>query len=69
VNNMESKANNLLVGSFVIIFIIGLVGFIFWLEDLRSMDDDVFYKVYFEESVAGLSRNASVKYWVSILAQ
>jgi phospholipid/cholesterol/gamma-HCH transport system substrate-binding protein len=26
------------------------------------MDDDVFYKVYFEESVAGLSRNASVKY-------
>ncbi|MDT8453225.1 MAG: MlaD family protein [Gammaproteobacteria bacterium] len=59
---MESKANNLLVGSFVIIFVIGLVGFIFWLEDFRSMDDDVLYKVYFEESVAGLSRSASVKY-------
>lgn len=59
---MESKVNNLLVGSFVLVFVIGLVGFMFWLEDFRSMDDDVLYKVYFEKSVAGLSRSASVKY-------
>lgn len=59
---MESKVNNLLVGSFVLIFVIGLVGFMFWLEDFRSMDDDAFYKVYFEKSVAGLSRSAPVKY-------
>lgn len=59
---MESKTNNLLVGSFVLVFVIGLVGFMFWLEDFRSMDDDAFYKVYFEKSVAGLSRSASVKY-------
>lgn len=59
---MESKVNYLLVGSFVIVFFIGLVGFVIWLEGFRSVDDDVMYKVYFEESVAGLSPSASVKY-------
>ncbi len=59
---MESRVNYLLVGLFVVSFIAGLVGFVFWLEDFRSMDNDMLYKVYFKESVSGLSRSASVKY-------
>ena len=59
---MEGRVNYLLVGIFVALFLAGIFSFAFWLmkySDYEKMDH---YVVYFDESVAGLSKDASVKY-------
>lgn len=59
---MESKVNYTLVGLFVIILAIAIVAVAAWLTaatDARAYER---YRVYVDESVAGLNLNASVKY-------
>lgn len=59
---MESKVNYTLVGLFVIILGMALLGAILWLTigiQPRVYDE---YKVYIRESVSGLNPRASVKY-------
>lgn len=59
---MESKVNYTLVGLFVIILAIAIVAVAAWLTaatDARAYER---YRVYVNESVAGLNLNASVKY-------
>jgi len=59
---MESKINYVIVGIFVVLFSIGLAGFAFWLEKYGTQEDFIYYQTYMNESVSGLSLDASVKY-------
>ena len=59
---MQSKVNFALVGLFVILLGSGLLGATFWLTlggETKTYDR---YRVYFQESVAGLSPKAIVRY-------
>jgi len=59
---MEGKVNYLYVGIFVALFITGILSFAFWLMKYNSYEKPNHYVVYFDESIAGLSKDASVKY-------
>ncbi len=59
---MEGRVNYLLVGIFVAGFIAGILGFAFWLMKYSNYEQTNRYVVHFNESVAGLSKDASVKY-------
>ncbi len=59
---MESKINYTLVGLFVVGLAAGLFAFIFWLGKYADNYEYDYYQVYMDESVAGLSPDASVKY-------
>lgn len=59
---MQSKVNYALVGLFVIILGLSLLGVVFWLTvggETKTYDR---YRVYFRESVAGLNPKATVRY-------
>ena len=59
---METKANYLAVGAFVLVVIAGLFGFVLWLgkgEIDREVDR---YTVYFRGSVSGLTDSSTVRY-------
>ncbi|OGS93523.1 MAG: mammalian cell entry protein [Gallionellales bacterium RBG_16_56_9] len=60
---MEEKVNFAVVGVFVLVLSIALIGGVLWLssgESYRKVYD--VYQAYMKESVAGLSLNASVRY-------
>ena len=59
---METKANYLAVGAFVLVVIAGLFGFVLWLgkgEIDREVDR---YTIYFRGSVSGLTDSSTVRY-------
>ncbi|MCR8697409.1 MCE family protein [Campylobacter sp. LMG 7929] len=59
---MENKANYILIGIFVsILFFISLF-FIVWYGNLKDEKSFKYYEIYMEESVAGLSVKAPVKF-------
>ena len=57
---METRANHLLIGSFVIALVIGVINFVFWMQkggvDSTTRD----YVIYFNGAVNGLSRASQV---------
>ena len=59
---METKANYLMVGVFVVVMFVGLIGFVLWLGKFQA--DVAFdrYKVYFSGSVSGLRIGSPVSY-------
>ncbi|MBU1667856.1 MCE family protein [bacterium] len=59
---MEAKVNFTMVGIFVLLFGISILGFAFWLMKFGSGEDYNYYHIYIEESIAGLSKDSSVKY-------
>lgn len=59
---MEREANYAAVGAFVLLVAIMAVLFIYWYSDSREHRDYQRYEVYFEGSVSGLQRGASVRY-------
>jgi phospholipid/cholesterol/gamma-HCH transport system substrate-binding protein len=59
---METRANYLLVGLFVIGLFVGSVGFVIWLTDLQVDRRFEEYDIGFSGSVAGLREGASVSY-------
>ncbi len=59
---MEGRVNYLIVGIFVATFIAGILVFAFWLMKYGTYQQMDSYVVYFDESVAGLNKDASVKY-------
>ncbi len=59
---METKVNFTIVGIFVLLFGISILGFAFWLMKFGSGQDYKYYHIYIEESIAGLSKDSSVKY-------
>lgn len=59
---MQGKVNYALVGLFVILLGAALLGVVFWLtvgSEIKTYDR---YRVYFQESVAGLNPKATVRY-------
>jgi len=59
---MENRANYILVGSFVLLVVLGLFGFVIWLAKLEVDREFTRYTIYFEGSVSGLSSASNVLY-------
>ncbi|MEP7243061.1 MAG: MlaD family protein [Gammaproteobacteria bacterium] len=59
---MEREANYAAVGAFVVLVVVMAVLFVYWYSDSREHKDYTRYEVYFEGSVSGLERGASVRY-------
>jgi len=59
---MESRASYLLIGSFVLLVVAGVFGFIVWLAKVNINQEFAHYDVFFEGSVAGLGLGGDVRY-------
>ncbi len=59
---METRTNHLLVGSFVLLLVAGLVAFIIWAVKADVDARHTNYHVYFDGSVSGLSTVSEVRY-------
>ncbi len=59
---MENRANYVLVGSFVLLIVFGLFGFVIWLAKLEVDREFARYTIYFDGSVSGLSSASNVLY-------
>jgi phospholipid/cholesterol/gamma-HCH transport system substrate-binding protein len=58
---METDKNYFLVGLFVIIMVLGGIGFTLWLTSAGKGGYD-YYRIYFAESVSGLNTKSAVKF-------
>jgi len=58
---MYSKVNYTIVGIFVVLFTIGMIWFAFWLAKYGLQEDYHTYKIEMKDSIAGLSKDSSVK--------
>lgn len=59
---METRAHHLLIGTFMLLFSVGLVMFFLWLAKTEVDTAFTEYDIYFEESVAGMARGSDVRY-------
>ncbi len=59
---MYSKVNYTIVGLFVVLFGVGMVWFAFWLAKYGLEEDYNTYRIEMKESIAGLSKDSSVKF-------
>jgi len=59
---MEREANYAAVGAFVLLVVVMAVMFVYWYSDSREHRNYQRYEVYFQGSVSGLERGASVRY-------
>lgn len=57
---METKANYVLIGVFVLAIIAAVFGFVFWFQNTGTGGERNHYRVVFENSVSGLRTGASV---------
>ena len=58
---METEKNYFTVGLYIIGMVLLLAGFAIWLAG-SSRADNILYRVYFSESVSGLTKGGAVKY-------
>jgi phospholipid/cholesterol/gamma-HCH transport system substrate-binding protein len=59
---METKANYVAVGAFVLICVIGLVVSIMWLAGAQYSQEYAYYQTYFEGPVTGLGKGTVTRY-------
>lgn len=59
---METRANHILIGSFVLVAVLGFFAFVIWLTRLEIDREFAYYRIYFSESVSGLSIGGDVRY-------
>ncbi len=59
---METRASHLLIGGFVLLFVVGLFGFAIWLARIEIDREFAYYDIYFTGSVAGLGVGGDVRY-------
>lgn len=59
---METRASYTLVGTFVLILMLGMAGFVIWLAKFSSDVKYDEYQIFFSGSVTGLSSAATVRY-------
>lgn len=59
---METRANYLMVGSFVLILAVGLVAFVIWLTKFQFAETFKDYDIFFTGSVTGLKVGSPVRY-------
>ncbi len=57
---METRANHLLIGSFVIALIVAAINFAFWMQKGGVENQTQDYKIFFNGAVTGLSRASQV---------
>jgi phospholipid/cholesterol/gamma-HCH transport system substrate-binding protein len=59
---METKANYVMVGIFVIVFVAGLIGAVLWLAGAQYREEYAYYKTFFTGPVTGLGTGTAVRY-------
>ena len=59
---METRANHIVIGAFVLVVVFGLFGFVLWLAKIEIDQQFSYYRVIFEEAVSGLSIGGDVRY-------
>ncbi|MBM3490526.1 MAG: MCE family protein [Alphaproteobacteria bacterium] len=59
---METRANHLLIGSFVLAIMLGTLGFIVWLAKIEIDREFAYYRILFEGAVSGLSVGGDVRF-------
>ena len=59
---METRANYLLVGSFVLGLALALVLFLAWIAKIELGDGQPVYRIFFTGSVTGLKDGSPVRY-------
>ena len=59
---MEKSANYFVVGVFVSVTLVALVGFVIWIAGTHNTGHVDRYTIYFTDSVSGLTDAAVVKY-------
>jgi len=58
---METRAHHLLIGTFMLVLVAGLVAFIVWMGKYEGEQSYDRYLIYFEGSISGLSEGSSVR--------
>jgi len=59
---METRANYVAVGAFVIVILIGAFISVLWLSSAQFQREGAIYDIYFRGSVSGLTESAPVRY-------
>ena len=59
---MNNKVNYTLIGSIVLLGLVGMLSFTYWMLKPSKAEDTQKYIIYFSESVLGLNLDAPVKY-------
>ncbi|HUL07691.1 MAG TPA: MlaD family protein, partial [Candidatus Acidoferrum sp.] len=59
---METRASYIAVGAFVLVLILGLVGFVIWVGKFRGAEEFARYDILFAGSVTGLQVDGTVRY-------
>ena len=59
---METKANYVAVGAFVLMGVLGLLVALLWLAGAQYREEFAYYRTYFTGSVTGLGKGTSVRY-------
>jgi phospholipid/cholesterol/gamma-HCH transport system substrate-binding protein len=59
---METRANYIAVGAFVLVMLIGVLVAALWIAGIEFNRERTFYDIYFTGSVTGLSRGSEVSY-------
>lgn len=59
---METRANYLIVGSFVLVMMLGALGFIIWLAKFQYEREFAHYEIIFRGNVTGLKTGSPVSY-------
>ena len=59
---MEIKSNNVLIGVFTILTVVGAFLAILWVSDIQLNRQFAYYKIIFDGSVSGLAESGAVQY-------
>ena len=59
---METRANYIMVGFFVLLLAFGLLGFVLWLAKFQLDQEFARYDIVFESTVTGLREGSAVRY-------
>src|SRR6185312_13912133 len=59
---METRASYIAVGAFVLVLILGLVGFVVWIGKFQGAEKFARYDILFDGSVTGLQVEGTVRY-------
>lgn len=59
---METRAHHLLIGSFLLLFLAGILGFALWLAKAQIDREVARYNIFFTGSVAGLGMGGDVRF-------
>ncbi len=59
---METRANHVIIGSFVLLFVAAIFVFVFWLAKLQVDREFAYYDIVFADAVSGLGEGGDVRF-------